>query len=193
MIMALWGQVINVNTLPFMWHRMLPAMNHRQIAYKYKYTVSPRLLVSANTEFLCDVFFQICKHSSPCDVITSRHHVAINCNSMRFTVHKLSISENRPCRSHMCATDTNKPAILDKISLGCSFQWRLTFTVIMYRYFPWFCSLNCRNFSICSKSKNNRFAVLFCFPTFCFVAKFTSRGSASNIPSAIDCVSAELT
>ena len=39
-----------------------------------KYTVNYWLLVSANTEFLCDVFFNVCKHPSPCGVTMSGHH-----------------------------------------------------------------------------------------------------------------------
>ena len=38
-------------------------------------------------------------------VMSQRHD--INCNSLWFTLHKLSISENRPCRSHRCPADTN--------------------------------------------------------------------------------------
>ena len=72
-----------------------------------KYTVNQRLLVSANTEFLCDVFFHVCKHPSPCDITTWWCYININCNSIPFTVHKLSISENRPCSPHRCPADTN--------------------------------------------------------------------------------------
>ena len=40
-----------------------------------------------------------------------RHNVTSwrpdNCNSLRFTLHKLSIYENRPCRSHRCHADTD--------------------------------------------------------------------------------------
>ena len=64
--------------------------------------------MSANSEFLCDVFFHVCKHPSPCDITTSWHHIHINCNSMRFTVHNLLISENKHCKSHWCPTDTNE-------------------------------------------------------------------------------------
>ena len=42
-----------------------------------------------------------------CNVKMAWHHIDINCNSLRFTVLKLSISENRPCRIHRCPTDTN--------------------------------------------------------------------------------------
>ena len=42
------------------------------------------------------------------DVTMSRRHYDNNCKSMRFTLHKLLISTNRPCRSHGCPADTNK-------------------------------------------------------------------------------------
>ena len=37
----------------------------------------------------------------------SRRHYDDNCNSLRFTQNRLSISEKRPCRSHRCPADTN--------------------------------------------------------------------------------------
>ena len=55
----------------------------------------------------------VCKHPpSPCtcDVTMSRRHYHDyddNCNSLRFTLYKLSISENVPCRSHRCPADNN--------------------------------------------------------------------------------------
>ena len=54
--------------------------------------VNQRLLVSANTRL------------HVCDAITSWRQD--HCNSLRFTLHKLSISEI--CRSHRCPTDTNQ-------------------------------------------------------------------------------------
>ena len=48
--------------------------------------------------------------ANTCLHVTSQHHdvmstlIAIQC---AFTVRKLSISENRPCRSHRCPADTN--------------------------------------------------------------------------------------
>ena len=80
--------------------------------YKRKYTVNQRLLVSANTEYLCDVFFHVCKHSSPRDITMSWCHNDIKCHSIWFTVRNLSISKNRSCRSHRCPTDTNKINLL---------------------------------------------------------------------------------
>ena len=47
------------------------------LSAQIKYTVNQRLLVSVNTEFLCDVFFHVCKHPSPCDVTTSWRHIAL--------------------------------------------------------------------------------------------------------------------
>ena len=44
--------------------------------------------------FYVTSFFHVCKHLSPCDITMSWRHVDINCNSLRFTVRKLSISEN---------------------------------------------------------------------------------------------------
>ena len=41
------------------------------------------------------------------DVTTSCQHYDDNCTSLWFTLHKLSISENRHCRSHRCPADTN--------------------------------------------------------------------------------------
>ena len=38
-------------------------------------TVNQILLVSANTEFLCDVFFHDCKYPFSCDVISNRHDI----------------------------------------------------------------------------------------------------------------------
>ena len=69
--------------------------------------VNQRLLVSANTEFLCDVLFHDCKHSFPWDITTSWGHIDINCNSVQFTVCKLLISKYRSCRWHRCPADTN--------------------------------------------------------------------------------------
>ena len=42
----------------------------------------------------------------------SCRHYDNNCSSLRFTLHKLSISENRPCRSHRCPADTNELIVL---------------------------------------------------------------------------------
>ena len=64
--------------------------------------------MSTNTEFLCDIFFHVCKYLSPCDITPSWYQVDINCNSLRFTLHKLSISKSMPCRSHTCPADTNQ-------------------------------------------------------------------------------------
>ena len=64
--------------------------------------------------------FHVCKHPSPCDVTTSWRHTDINCNSMRFSMHKLSISESRPCRSHMCSADANKNTSINGMNI-CHF------------------------------------------------------------------------
>ena len=80
------------------WH-FRRASFKKNITY-LKHTVNQRLLVSG-------VFFHVCKHLFPCDITTSWHHIDINCKSIRFTVCRLSISENGPCRSHRCPADTN--------------------------------------------------------------------------------------
>ena len=66
--------------------------------------------------------FHVCKHPSPCGITASWHHVNINCNSKRFTQHKLSISEKRPCKSHRCPTDTNEVPFVVKFST-CEFEF----------------------------------------------------------------------
>ena len=53
-------------------------------------------------------------HIHVCDVMTSCRYYDDNCNSLRFTLHKLSICENRPCRSHRCPADTNNLFVLKK-------------------------------------------------------------------------------
>ena len=80
---------------------------------KYETTKNIRLIRDywcLQTQSFCvKSFFHVCKHPSPCDITTSWHHVNINCSVMWFTVLELSISENWPCRSHRCPTDTNHP------------------------------------------------------------------------------------
>ena len=57
--------------------------------------INQRLLVSANTRLHI------------CHVTTSCRHYDDNCNLMLFTMHKLSISKNWPCRPHRCPADTS--------------------------------------------------------------------------------------
>ena len=64
----------------------------------HKYTVSQGLL-GLQTQFLCDVFFNVCKHPSPYEITSCRHSIPVR---------ELSISENRHCRSHRCPADTNE-------------------------------------------------------------------------------------
>ena len=69
-----------------------------------KYTINQRLLASVSMWRLFSCLqtpFSMWRH-----ITTSWCHIDINCNSMRFTMQKLSISENRPCKSHRCPTDT---------------------------------------------------------------------------------------
>ena len=63
--------------------------------------VWPHAKINEETEII-----GVCKHRlHVCDVIMLQHHN--NCNSMQFTLHKLLIPENRPCRSHRYPADTN--------------------------------------------------------------------------------------
>ena len=50
-----------------------------------------------------------------CDVTMSHWHYDDNCNSLRFTLRKLSISENRPCRWQRCPADINNNRIVTSV------------------------------------------------------------------------------
>ena len=57
-------------------------------------------------------------HLHVCDVTMPHRHYDDNCNSLRFTLNKLSISENRSCRSQKRRADTN-----NKYTPFSSYPW----------------------------------------------------------------------
>ena len=75
--------------------------------------VNLRLLVS-----VCDVFFHVCKHPSPCDVVTSCRHSLQFCDvffhDVKLAIHMInsSISERSPVDHIGVCTDTKNKTTL---------------------------------------------------------------------------------